>query len=47
MIGGRLMKRDGKPLTANLAAKAAKLIASGERIQREFRAVAPTASFAT
>lgn len=47
MIGGKLMKRDGKSLTAGLAEKAAKLIASGERIQRDFRAVAPTASFAT
>ncbi|CAM9937622.1 unnamed protein product [Phaeothamnion confervicola] len=46
MIGGKLMKRDGKLLTANLAAKAAELARSGERIQREFRAVAPTASFA-
>lgn len=46
MIRGKLMKRDGKPLTANLAEKAAALIRSGERIQREFRAVAPTASFA-
>ena len=46
MIAGKLMKRDGKPLTANLVEKAAQLIASGERIQREFRAVAPTASFA-
>lgn len=46
MIGGKLMKRDGKPLTAGLEGKARALIASGERIQREFRAVAPTASFA-
>lgn len=47
MIGGKLMKRDGKALTAGLVEKVAALIASGERIQREFRAVAPTASFAT
>jgi 5-methylthioadenosine/S-adenosylhomocysteine deaminase len=46
MIGGKLMKRDGKPLTANLAAKAAELLRSGERIQREFHAVSPTANFA-
>lgn len=46
MIGGKVMKRDGKPLTPNLAAKAAELLRSGERIQREFRAVSPTASFA-
>jgi 5-methylthioadenosine/S-adenosylhomocysteine deaminase len=47
MIGGKLMKRDGRPLTPGLEDKALKLIASGERIQRDFRAVAPTASFAT
>ncbi len=47
MIGGKLMKRDGKALTAGLVEKVAALIASGERIQREFRAVAPTSSFAT
>jgi cytosine/adenosine deaminase-related metal-dependent hydrolase len=47
MIGGKLMKRGGKLLTGGLAEKAERLIASGERIQREFRAAAPTATFAT
>ena len=46
LIGGKVMKRGGRLAATDLPAKAARLIASGERILREFKAVAPTASFA-
>lgn len=46
LVNGRVMKRDGKLLVDGLGETAERLIASGRRIVSDFRANAPTASFA-
>lgn len=46
MIGGEVVKRDGRLLNDLRADKAARLMASGQRILADFKANAPTAEFA-
>ncbi|MGX1309305.1 5-methylthioadenosine/S-adenosylhomocysteine deaminase [Amorphus suaedae] len=46
LVNGQVMKRDGKLLVDGLGETAERLIASGRRIVSDFRANAPTASFA-
>ena len=46
LVNGRVMKRDGKLLVDGIGEMADRLVASGRRIVADFRANAPTASFA-
>lgn len=46
LVNGRVMKRDGKLLADGIGETADRLVASGRRIVADFRANAPTASFA-
>ena len=46
LVNGRVMKRDGKLLVDGIGEMADRLVASGRRIVADFKANAPTASFA-